>query len=422
MRSTKDSITLPLLRHRAEPAAIGCMVMLFVPLLALMNLLFGAPLWELLEAVPMMLVMTAVGAYPLLLCFLRLHLVPEGTAVSLFGRTIIRYRAEKLTVIRWDVDQTNGPRLDRLCLSALSVEELAALREQKLRKSVFDRDIVDRRKLRGDWQQVFAMEQVRAMTRLGPVFPAGRHTLCLQATGEIDALLELAYPNAACLDLRRRTKPPSPVKTRCPVDDPGGFRRCHVGVRDPAGMPLLLGCFLIPSLILMLLGAFAGMFREHLSLAGSILAVVWMFGSLGYMAVFRLGNDRVIAEETGIRIVPKGRKSRLVPVRELKSVWRIRLDAQGGALSYLVFCRYTSQELLRMEELRLSRTRWGREELSALRLLEDWPRLAVRRYLCHRAAMLGYDDPRLLLVGRTEDRERWIAEQYPQLEVIDLTD
>ena len=83
----------------------------------------------------MALSMTVAGAALILECSLRLHLVPEGAAVSLFGRTLARYPAERLTVIRWDKDQMNGPRMDRLVLSALSLEELAARRERKLRSS-----------------------------------------------------------------------------------------------------------------------------------------------------------------------------------------------------------------------------------------------------------------------------------------------
>ena len=75
-----------------------------------------------------------------------------------------------------------------------------------------------------------------------------------------------------------------------------------------------------------------------------------------------------------------------------------------------------------MEEERMSKTRRGREELSALGLLESWPELAVRRLLLLRMTLLGYDDPLFLLVGSTDDREKWITERYPQMEVYDLTE
>ena len=59
---------------------------------------------------------------------------------------------------------------------------------------------------------------------------------------------------------------------------------------------------------------------------------------------------------------------------------------------------------------------------SGLGLLESWPELAVRRLLLLRMTLLGYDDPLFLLVGSTDDREKWITERYPQMEVYDLTE
>ena len=157
MRSTKESITLPLVRSRREMLAMGWMVLicgtgpLLLPLLETVNLL------EMLMTGIFVLGFGVPGGAILLSCSMRLHLVPEGVVVSLFGRTLARYPAESLTVIRWDSYQMDGPGLNRLALSTLSLAELAQRRERKLRASVISRDGVDYQKRRSDWQEAFAV-------------------------------------------------------------------------------------------------------------------------------------------------------------------------------------------------------------------------------------------------------------------------
>ena len=425
MRSTKESITLPLLRSRGEVLMLGWMLLPMGLVLTLALVLEPMhPLGIVINGL-MALGLTAAGAALILACSLRLHLVPEGAAVSLFGRTLARYPAERLTVIRWDKDQMNGPRLDRLVLSALSLEELAARRERKLRASALSRDGVAYQKRRGDWQRSFALEQIQRMTRLGQLFPVGRRVLWLQDSRETMALLQMAYPGAAWHDLRR-----GPVKSlglyrekpKPRPETPQRFQRAHQDVMDGAGSILMVLIFLVPSLVFVVLGAvFLGEW-EALSIIGSALALVWLFGSLIYMGMFMMGHDWLSAEDAGLRIRKKGGKERLIPADDLKTAWRIRLISKGGPLTYLVICTHTRQELVQMEEERMSKTRRGREELSALGLLESWPELAVRRLLLLRMTLLGYDDPLFLLVGSTDDREKWITERYPRMEVYDLTE
>ena len=425
MRSTKESITLPLLRSRGEVLMLGWMLLPMGLVLALTLVLEPVhPLGIVINGM-MALGLTAAGAALILACSMRLHLVPEGAAVSLFGRTLARYPAESLTVIRWDKDQMNGPRLDRLVLSALSLEELAERRERKLRSSGYYASGVDRRKLRSDWQATFALEQIQRMTRLGQLFPVGRRVLWLQDSRETMALLQMAYPGAAWHDLRRgpdKSRRSYREKPQTRTETPQRFQRAHQDVMDGAGSILMVLIFLIPSPVFVVLGTvFAGE-REELSIIGSCLGLVWMFGSLIYMGMFMLGHDWLSAEDAGLRIRKKGGKERLIPADDLKTAWRIRLISKGGPLTYLVICTHTRQELVQMKEERMSKTRRGREELSALGLLESWPELAVRRLLLRRMTLLGYDDPLFLLVGSTDDREKWITERYPQMEVYDLTE
>ena len=420
MRSTKESITLPLVRSRREMLAMGWMVLICGT---------GPLLLPLLEAVnPLEMLMTGIfvlgfgvpGGAILLGCSMRLHLVPEGVAVSLFGRTLARYPAESLTVIRWDSYQMDGPGLNRLALSTLSLAELAQRRERKLRASVISRDGVDYQKRRSDWQEAFAVEQIRKMTRLGEFFPLRRNVLWLQDSPEITALLKLAYPDAPWHDLRRNREQnwkPAPGKRR---DSPQGFRRNHDGPGEPAGAGRMVTIMLAPMLVLMLLGVILAELWMNFAIIGSCLAFVWLFGSLGVMGACFFGSEQVTLEDAGIRICPKLRAERMIPAEELKNAWQLRMSAKGGALDYLVISTHSRETLVQLEEARMCKDVWGREELSALRLLECWPELAIRRLLQHRVGQLGYEDPLFLLMARTEEREQWLRERYPHLEIIDL--
>ena len=152
----------------------------------------------------------------------------------------------------------------------------------------------------------------------------------------------------------------------------------------------------------------------------NILALIGaVIGSGGIASFFTLRWTRHSAKFNGMK-VEQDTYQELID--DLKTAWRIRMISKGGPLTYLVICTHTRQELVQMEEERMSKNRRGREELSALGLLESWPELAVRRLLLLRMTLLGYDDPLFLLVGSTDDREKWITERYPQMEVYDLTE
>lgn len=425
MRSTKESITLSLMRSRGAMMIVGCMALIFglSPLLVLC--LEPVGLVELVMFGMILLGFCIPGGGLVLSCCLRLHLVPEGAAVSLFGRTLARYPVEGLTVIRWDVDWMNAPRLNKLCLSTLSVEELAVLRERKLRSSVFYRDGVDYMKRRSDWQEAFAIEQLKKMTWLGEFFPLRRSVLWLEDSPETAAILKLAYPGARWHDLRRGPEKTYLLSSEMPkkrADTPQSFRRCHEGMEEPAGAYLLLAVCLIPTLVLLLLSIALTELSETQTLIGSILALVWLFGSLIVMGVCFFGSEQVSLEEDGVRLRPMGRRGRLILAGELKYAWIIRMHVKGNPLSYLVISARSLEELAQMEEVRMCKTSRGREELSALRLLEHWPELAVWRFLLHRIRLWGYEDPLFLLVAYTDEREQWIRERYPHLQISNLQD
>ena len=161
---------------------------------------------------------------------------------------------------------------------------------------------------------------------------------------------------------------------------------------------------------------------ETLGLIFLGLAIFGMMGGVFILGIFFFGNDQVSLGSDGILVRPKLKKSRVIPAGEMKLVFRFRQRGKGGDYRYLSVSTLSREELVQMEEARMSRTRLGREELSALRLLDNWPELALRRLVDARTALWGYEDRTLLLMAGTDEREAWLRERYPHLEVLDFTE
>lgn len=423
MRSTKESITIPLFRNRWELLSVSATMLCFSVFLTVLCLLDGADAREMLSVLPALMIPAAVGVYPLALWALRLHLVPEGAAVSLFGRTMARYPAESLNFIRWYADQSNGLRQQLLCLSKLTVEELAELRERKLRSNGYYASGVDHRKRHAGWQNTFALEQIRRMNRLGGLLPIRKQVLWLQDDPEVRELLKLAFPDAQWADFRRKDiSERFRTNGKTKAESPENFRRSYVWEGEPAGGILLLIVILAPTMCLSLPGILLLNVSETLGLIFLGLAIFGMMGGVFILGIFFFGNDQVSLGSDGILVRPKLKKSRVIPAGEMKLVFRFRQRGKGGDYCYLSVSTLSREELVQMEEARMSRTRLGREELSALRLLDNWPELALRRLVDARTALWGYEDRTLLLMAGTDEREAWLRERYPYLEVLDFTE
>ena len=424
MRSTSESITYPLLRQRGEWLLMGW-ILLTIGLVLDAELVME-PL-GLLFLGPLALGLTLAGAAMLLTCQMRLHLVPEGAAVSLFGRTLRRYPAEELGLIcRYDHRTTDGMVYRYLCICATDIPGLAAMRERKLRRSKFYRDGVDRRKARGDWELSFAMEQLRGMTRLNRVLPARKWVLCLEDEPITAEFLKRFYPEIPWLDRRKEhTRRPyslgGSIRRKLDAETPADFLRSCPDVVEAIGMqPLLVT--LIPMLVLVLAGFLLLCVSEWLGIAVMALAMIWLFGSLIVLERRMGGKERLSLTPEGIHVRPKGREAVLIPAQSLRTLWRFQMNAKGGPIRYLAVSARTVEELARMEETDMETTRRGREELEAFRLCDSWQAIAAHRQIRRRMLRWGYGDRELLLIAHTGNREQWLRERYPHLELHEIDD
>ena len=143
-----------------------------------------------------------------------------------------------------------------------------------------------------------------------------------------------------------------------------------------------------------------------------------------------MGEDDTVPEDPrygvggpeGIHVRPKGREAVLIPVQSLRTLWRFRMNAKGGPIRYLAVSARTVEELARMEETDMEKTRRGREELEAFRLCDSWQAIAAHRQIRRRMLWWGYGDRELLLIAHTGNREQWLRERYPHLELHEIDD
>ena len=424
MHSTQTSITYPLLRQRGEWMLMGWI--LLGSGMVLNAQLVVEPL-TLLLMTPLALGLTLSGSAMLLTCWMRLHLVPEGVAVSVFGRTVRRYPTDTLALIcRYDWRTTDGMVYRYLCICAVDIPDLAAMREKKLRRSKFYRGGVDRRKARGDWELSFAMEQLRGMTRMSRFLPARKWVLCLEDEPVTVEFLKRFYPEIPWLNQRKEyARGPyslsTSIRRKLNEETPEDFLRSCPDVTEAIGIqPLMVT--LVPMLVLELVGIFLLYVSEWLGIAVMAVALIWLFGSLIVLEQRVGGKERLSLMIEGIHVRPKGRAAVLIPARSLKTLWRFQMNAKGGPICYLAVSARTEEELARMEETDMEKTRRGREELQAFRLCEGWQTIAACRQIRRRMLLRFYGDRELLLIAHTEKREQWLRARYPHLEIHEIDD
>ena len=80
--------------------------------------------WVLLLPLPLLLLMML---QPLLECKAQLHLVPEGIAITLFGKTVRQFPAQSIRFLGVVPGNKNSDRLPKIAVCKYSLEELTAL-------------------------------------------------------------------------------------------------------------------------------------------------------------------------------------------------------------------------------------------------------------------------------------------------------
>ena len=137
-------------------------------------------------------------------CCYYLILQPEEVQICLFGKVIQRIPASGLQYIY----SAGTFRTTYLCLSALTPEELAQLREKKLQKGFFSRQDLPAIKNSANWQLKLAREYlIKPDWKISNLHTA-TPILWMPFDPVIAIFLRRLYPQLPCMDLR--TYPGSP--------------------------------------------------------------------------------------------------------------------------------------------------------------------------------------------------------------------
>lgn len=404
MRSSSNSITYPLADGGWIYVAMGCCIVFFVSTPCIVAM-FSDKIWN-----PIMLVFTVATLWPAACCFVKglakIHFVPEGIAISLFGRTFRTYPIEQIKMILvLEKDSINQEKPTLLCVSCVSQEELAKRREGQLRRNPYMRSNVPFRKRTGNWEKTFAMEYLRKKISIAPWSIPGRELLYMEYTWERNAFLKQMYPDIPYEQIVRKQiySPVKPILKNPPPD-----LRCHtVGEAPPLCIFLIS---IVPSWLFLMVPIVFGLSERVLF--PSLLALIWLFGSL--LAMLPMDWQRISFLPEGILLRLFGVKMRLLPAEQIRTIACFDFGARSAACRYLSATYLTIQQIRELEEKRMSRSKKGREILEADRLTDGWDTIVIERYFNRRMTFWGYMDWEQLLIAHSEEREQLCRELYPQ--------
>lgn len=402
MRSNADSITYPLTDATWMCFFTGTWLTLYGGICIYSLKDTGSHLFQLTTAVMALY----FGLRSLAKGFIKMHLVPEGIALSLFGRTFRTYPIEQIQVALILNKQSTLPEEAMLmCLGCCSWEELAGLRENQLRKNPYMRSNIPYQKRRADWQKSFALAYLRKKISDMPWAIPGEGIFYMEYSRERRCLLQHMYPD---LLLERMVSvdwqaKPVPMMKKTPAD-----LRCHACFEN-LGMLLFL-IPILPAVLMPVLPVILGL-EENLILLWRILSMIWMFGAL--LALTPLDRERVALLPEGIRTQLFGMQTRFWTQERIKVICCIDYRTRSGTCRYLSVSALPLEQMQQQEERQASRTRTARSRLEADRLVPDWNNIAVMRYLCRRLALFGYWDTKQLLIAYSPEREQMLKTLYP---------
>ena len=410
----KPSLSIPYCRHRwlTGPtgllmAAGGLWILLLFPesfqreSLWMILLLLGFPLLCVVE-------MTLFGGKMALEALLMIHFVPEGIAVTLFGKNLRLYPAEDLRLCC--ISRT--PNFHWIGISTLDLEQLARRREQRLRKSRMYKSSVDYKMTSPGWMAAFARDQLRTEAGKAICFPLGGKFLWIEYTPERRGFLRAMYPGLPWFTGEQPQQRPSPWTDR------NEYVFCR-GLCNPGGkLALAFVCliFSVPFwLIALVLPKGPGNDLPLILMAAAgmtaLFGILWQIGKKDY--------DEFWACPDRLRITRGSRELEAIPAEEVQTVFRGRVYHKTALQEYLAVSRLTESE---MAEKIAGKCR-SREEKLLLKVCRQLPnsdRLVIAWYAGRWMNAGVFDLPFSQKLALTARREQILRERYPNAVWIDL--
>lgn len=372
----------------------------------------GVGFW-LICGVPMVVFCAFLGVYGLKITFesfLMVHLVPEGIALTFFGKPLRLYPAERIQVCY----HRRGVNFNWIAVSCLSEAELIKLREEKLRRGRFSKSGVDYKMTRPHWVDWFLRDQMKAETRKALLNPFREDFLWMEFSPERKGFLRGMYPKLPWKKVKEDT-----TCTQFPWKDENEYVFCR-GLCKASGR---LGAkVLILTFAVLPIGAMALVPVDSLPLflllflgmggVSALFAVLWILGRPEY--------DELWCYPDRLRITRKNKELEVIPAEEVRTILRGRFEQKGDSREFLAVSRFMEGELA---EKIMGKCRFPEQKqlAAACAQLPERDRLLLSWYSGRWAEMGIYGVPGTQSLMHTQRREEVLRERYPAAKWVDIT-
>ena len=403
-----ERITLPLAKYRINSILIGgllafCTVCFVIGGLATV---FDSPMTALF--ITLLGVPYGILAVPFLLnIWIKIHLFPQGIAVTLGNKTLMQYPREKIgmfcTVEWWEKGWFR-----MMGISIHTPEEVTALREQQLQKGIFTRHEVKFRKRVENWQGLFRQEYLIRRARAVLLAPWKRDILWLDLNPEVQALLRQLYPEILWENLRRKGDL-SHKNTEWTDKDPMAFTRTGGPDNEKDFLTMLMVVLLI---LLVLLVCFDGL--ELLILPGGSFCT--LVGTMAWMC--RGESDVFCLSSAGIRIMRRKQEHAVLFAGDIRTVIKCECSTMAGDYVRMAMIVSTASA----EELAQRGLQWMDPSIAeAMVNIPGWERAALYRMCMQTGQKAKMKNGDCQILRWNQQREQTLRELYPQAEWIDVT-
>lgn len=337
------------------------------------------------------------------------HLVPQGIAVTLWGKTLVRYPIESIGMffaVQWW--QKGWVRI--LGISVHTPDKLTQMREDQLRKGIFTRDELKFRKRVPNWQSIFRQEYLLKRAKLAWLMPWKRDILWLGLVPETVELLRHYYPNTPWEFLRDQGDVLETIpswKDR----EPTKFSRAR-NAAPKAEKATIAGfvIFMVPIVLLMIL-------VDGTQMLG--LLVVELGVIIGFLAYLGKGeSDEIQLSPTGIRIMRGKREHAVMPADEIRTIIKCEGDAAIGSFGgfSLIVSAADVKELIRRADTAEHNKGYTHEKE-----IPGWEQRALFRFCTQLRGRTRDNNRDCQRMSWNPQREQTLRELYPKAQWIDVT-
>lgn len=400
-KQTTQYVTFPLVRKRFMTLLRSVPFLFFGALCLLVTWLVRAEgdsiAAQLFYGVPGLVLLT-VGLRPLPLCLIRVHFVPQGVALTVFGKTLRQFPVRRMQTFCVTARKEKNTQY-RLIISGHTVEQLTQLRERELKEGLFSRHDYHFRKRNAHWPQVFAREYLEKRTKGLYTGILRRDLMAFDTPAEFLQTFTQMYPMTKLDFLTPQEHPQYSFSAGIEALEKKKIPYAQIiGWKDPDPTQILRDLEPVEkeknwprdSLIILLVMALfpgvgiVGMLLQHDVgewLLFLVLSPIWImiFGWGWLLGLW--GSERLSLLPEGIR-GGKGRRSFFFPAEQIRTVIHTTGVLRGQLGGSLVVTDQTPEELWQAEQARLQRRVFGKIMLRYWQTDPQWKeRLAIRRCL-----------------------------------------